>query len=257
MNPASHCYRNQDALKSCGEMQETLTRYQNGENRTILFRDLVVGAIRQYQHKGAVILDIGCGHGFHGEIELQQSIADACHRMIGVEPDGSVAPPAFFSEIHRCTFDQAPISPGSVDVAYSVFVLEHIDKPALFWRKLFDCLVPGGVFWGFTVDSRHCFSLISQMTEMLCLKDLYMNWLRGHRAKDRYENYPVMYRANSPRAILPYTKGFRAIEMASMHRAGQMDFYFPRPLRRFSRSLERLCMALGLPGSILMIKLTK
>jgi SAM-dependent methyltransferase len=239
------------------ELQDALDRYRSGELRTIVFRDLVLGSIRQFPAETAVVLDIGCGHGFHGELELQRSLAVAGGRFIGVEPDQEITPPPFFTELHRCTFEQAPLAPDSVQVAYAVFVLEHIHDPAAFWKRLYACLAPGGVFWGFTVDRRHWFSVISQLAEALRLKGLYMTRLRGRRTQDRYEDYPVFYRANSPRAIGSQVKSFQRAAFASMHRVGQTDFYVPRPLRWFSHALERLCMAAGLPGSILIVKLTK
>lgn len=239
------------------ELRQALDRYRNGELRTIIFRDLVLGSIRQFPAGTTVVLDIGCGRGFHGELELQRSLAVASGRFIGVEPDNEITPPAFFTELHRCPFEQAPLAPESVQVAYSVFVLEHIRDPTAFWKKLYACLAPGGVFWSFTVDRRHWFSMVSQLTEVLRLKGLYMNRLRGRRTQDRYENYPVLYRANSPRAIGSQVKSFQHSAFASMHRVGQTDFYVPRRLRWFSHALERLCMAAGLPGSILIVKLTK
>jgi 2-polyprenyl-3-methyl-5-hydroxy-6-metoxy-1,4-benzoquinol methylase len=106
-------------------------------------------------------LDIGCGHGFDGDGDLQRSLAEQANRFIGIEPDTQIQPPAYFTEVHPCTFEDAPLAPDSVHAAYSAFVLEHVEQPALFWRKLHGCLAPGGVFWGFTVDARHPFSAVS------------------------------------------------------------------------------------------------
>ena len=86
----------------------------------------------------------------------------------------------------------------AVHVAYSAFVLEHLPRPFRFWRALHNCLVQGGVFWGFTVDSRHPFAAASASRAGLHVKDRYLDWLRGSRGTERYENYRTFYSANTP-----------------------------------------------------------
>ena len=58
-------------------------------------------------------------------------------------------------------------------------------------------LLPGGVFWGVAVDARHPFALASTLLAKLRMKDLYLNWLHGERGSNRYENFPIFYRANT------------------------------------------------------------
>ncbi|HVS37882.1 MAG TPA: methyltransferase [Gemmataceae bacterium] len=239
------------------ELSQAAARYQCGESRKIVFFDLVLESVRKWPLTTATVLDIGCGHGFDGDAGLQQSIAEEASRFIGIEPAKDVPLPAFLTDLHPCTFEEARLQPDSVHVAYSAFVLEHVEHPSVFWEKLYQCLVPGGVFWGFTVDGRHLFSIASQMTGALKFKDAYLNWLRGRRGVDRYENYRTFYRANTPAGISRHTRAFRRADYLSVHRVGQLNYYFPRRLWPVLHWMERLSMRLRLPGSILIVRLEK
>ncbi|HLJ12122.1 MAG TPA: class I SAM-dependent methyltransferase, partial [Planctomycetaceae bacterium] len=145
------------------ELKNAQSRYLAGEPRGRVFRDLVVNSIAQSRRNSRPsILDIGCGHGFMGDTSLQHSIISQGAHAVGIEPDAEIEVSQVFTEVHRTTFELAPLASGSIDVAYATFVLEHVSDPARFWGKLYECLAPGGVFWGFTVDARHPFCFASQ-----------------------------------------------------------------------------------------------
>src|SRR5256885_8028665 len=55
--------------------------------------------------------------------------------------------------------------------------------------------------------------------------------------QQRYENYPVFYRSNSPTQIDALTTRFARRDYFNFYRAGQCSEYFPRVLR--PRSEER------------------
>lgn len=241
------------------EWQAYVDRFRQGEWRGTIFRDLVLRDVRTFRDRNIspVLLDIGCGHGFDGDLVLQQSIAAAAGRYLGVEPASDVTPADVFARVHRCRFEDAPLEPGSVHVAFAVMVLEHLDEPGRFWHKVHDVLAPDGVFWGFTVDARHWFVNASLAMEKLRIKDLYLNLLHGRRGEDRYNNYGVFYRSNTPGAIASQTAEFSSMTELNFHRVGQMDYYVPRPLRWMSRTLDRAALRAGWPGSILAVRLTR
>jgi SAM-dependent methyltransferase len=238
-------------------MSRALARYRNGEDRDQIFRDLILDSVHGFAPEARTVLDIGCGHGFDGNAELQRSIAAQATRFIGVEPDQGIAAPDYFTEFHHTSLEDAPIAPGSAHVAYSAFVLEHVENPLQHWQKLHQSLVPGGVFWGFTVDGRHPFSLASEALGKLRLKDYYLDRLRGERGTERYENYPTFYRANTPRQIRRHARMFKSAAFQTVHREGQLNYYFPRWAWRLVHLAERLSIKLNLPGSILVVRLQK
>lgn len=236
-----------------------LERYRQGEWRAPVFRDLVLhdaGKLRR-ERDGIAVLDIGCGGGFDNDPRLQREIASVAESYVGVEPDEEIELEEIFSEVHRSFFEDAELAEESIDLAFTVMVLEHIEHPELFWKKLHAVLRPGGVFWGFTMDSRHAFVYASSLFEKLHIKDAYLNLLHGKRGERRYENYGVFYRSNNPRQIEKQTAFFSDTLVLNFSRVGQLDFYFPRSLRWAGRAFDRFAIGLNLPGSLLAVRVVK
>ena len=235
-----------------------MERYRDGEWRATVFRDMVLADIRRLASVRPVrVLDIGCGKGFDDSPQLQAELAAACDRYDGVEPDTEIVPSPVVREAYRCGFEEAPIEPGSIDVACSVMVLEHLERPAVFWDKLREVLADGGVFWGFTIDARHPFAHASTLMKRLGVKEWYLNRLHGTTDDGRYENYPVHYRSNRPRDVHRLAAGFASVECVNFHRMGQLDYYLPRGLRWAGRLADRMVVASGAPGNIMAVRAEK
>ncbi len=230
--------------------------YRKGQWRAPVFHDMILDEARRRPGRLA-FLDIGCGSGFDNNVELQQSLASEAGRYVGVEPDPRISLGPHFDEVHRCAFEEAPLEPGSVDIAFANFVLEHVPTPERFWKKLYDVLAEDGVFWGFTVDGRNFFAVASQTTEFLGVKRAYFRWLHRDSSLRNFEHYPTHYRANTPRQISRYTRSFSRVEFTSLHRVGQLDYCVPRLLRPLAHVCDRIIIAGGLPGSVLLVRLQK
>jgi SAM-dependent methyltransferase len=231
-------------------------RYRNGECRDRIFYDMILedaGA----RSRPLTVLDIGCGKGFDTDIPLQQAMARVADRYVGVEPDPDVTPGAYFSEVHRCLFEDAPAPPGSVHVAFAIMVLEHLPRPQAFWDKVYDVLADGGVFWGLTVDARHWFTHASLWTERLKIKEIYLRALHGRRGAERYENYPTYYRSNTPDRIAAYTERFRSRECVNFGRVGQLTPLFPRFIHPLVKALDRRAERRRRPGALLAVRIAK
>jgi SAM-dependent methyltransferase len=233
-----------------------LERYRAGEWRDRIFRDMILDDVRK-AGEGLTFLDIGCGRGFDGDVPLQESIARVAGRFIGIEPDRDVHPGGYFTEVHSCLFEEAPVAAASVDVAYAIMVLEHLAEPQRFYDKLWDVLAPGGVFWGLTVDARHWFCRWSRGFDRLHIKDVYLRFLLGRRGEERYENYPVFYRSNSPEQIEPLARRFSSCDFFNFARVGQCSSYFPRPLRPFVNAWDRRSFRRNRPGVLLAVRVQK
>lgn len=229
---------------------------QEGVWRDRIFHDLILDDARRLGRR-PTILDIGCGRGLDGDLPLQRSIAAAADRFIGVEPDPAIKLGEFFTESHCCLFEDAPLAPGSIDIAYAVMVMEHIPDPERFWAKLREVLADGGVFWGMTVDGRHPFCRSSNLLERLRLKDLYLNLLFGKRGTERYENYPTFYRTNTPEAVARDARAFHDVQSLSLSRPGLWSSTYPRPLRPFIDALDRRRIRHDRPGILLLVRAVK
>ncbi|GGN05015.1 SAM-dependent methyltransferase [Terrabacter tumescens] len=90
---------------------------------------------------GAVVLDVGGGPGYFAD-----AFADAGARYAGVDPDvgeltarGSVG-----ANMLRASGLALPIATGSVDVAYSSNVLEHVPEPEAMAEEMVRVARPGG-----------------------------------------------------------------------------------------------------------------
>ena len=245
--------------KDSQEWGSYLQRYHNGEWRAPIFRDMVLADAEAIKQKlGELkILDIGCGGGFDSNALLQQSISQIASQYIGIEPDTDIELESIFSSTHRCIFEDAPIISESIDIAFAVMVLEHFEHPQIFWNKVHNILKKGGVFWGFTVDARHWFVFASLLTEKLGIKNWYLNRLHGIRGKDRYENYGVYYRSNTPEQIEKLTGAFSSSIVLNFNRVGQIDYYFPKKFRWVGRAIDSIAIRMGLPGSLIAIRAEK
>lgn len=166
------------------DWDQYIRRYQDGEWRSPIFRDMVLDDAQKAGTR-LTFLDIGCGNGFDGCWKLQESLSDIAGNYIGIEPDKGVSTGPYLSEIHRCQFEQATLEPQSVDIAFAVMVLEHIREPKAFWNKLHEVLCDGGIFWGFTVDARHWFRKASVLAELLRIKKLYLRAVARHDDRNR------------------------------------------------------------------------
>jgi SAM-dependent methyltransferase len=233
-----------------------LERYRGGECRDRIFHDMILEDARA-RPRPLTILDIGCGKGFDTDVPLQESMARAADRYVGVEPDPTVTPGGYFAEVHRCFFEDAPVPPASVDVAFAIMVLEHLPRPQAFFEKLWDVLKDGGVFWGLTVDGRHWFTRASLWSERLKIKELYLRAMHGRRGVERYESYPAYYRSNTPAQISVYTRPFRSAECVNFARVGQLNVLFPRFVHPLVNALDRRAQRRGRPGTLLAVRVVK
>jgi SAM-dependent methyltransferase len=216
-------------------------RFAAGEWRAELFADLL---IREFSGLGAAPLtavDVGCGHGFDGDAALQRKLGQDIGTFIGIEPDSAITIDPCFHVIHRSVLEEAPIEPDSVDLCYSTMVLEHVADPEEHWKKIHSILRPGGVYWGFTVDGAHWFTKFSQLSEVLAVKNSWLNIVSGRPGKDRYENYPTHYRSNTPEQLRRLTGRFSCVDLVFFRQPGQAARYFPPRIKWVAAFLDTLC----------------
>lgn len=230
-----------------------MQRYRTGEWRTLLFRDLILADVVRMQGP-LTFLDVGCGRGFDDDPRIQKTLSERCSHFIGVEPDTQMKLGDWFDELHRSVLEEAPIEPGSVDIGWAVMVLEHLSDPGSFWRKIYQSLRVGGVFWAFTVDRRHLFPWLVRGMDRIGLKDRYLRRLHGVQNHSVYEHYPTRYLSNSPRQIASHVQSFRRCDLINFSRVGQVDGYLPEMARPFAHLLDRLQNAVGLPGVLLAVR---
>jgi SAM-dependent methyltransferase len=237
-----------DAIAGEGdEWSVRLARLRTEEWRTPIFFEIVsqeIGA--RTGARRPTVLDIGCGLGFDTHLQYQQALSTQAGRFIGIEPDRAIDPPKLFTEVYHTTLEEAPIAPGSVDVAYAIMVLEHVAEPAAFWSKLHEILAPGGVFVAFSVNGAHWFASIARFMSIIKLKSSYLDLLRGKRGTgiERYDDYPVYYRTNTVRQIRRHARQFRVIRTDLFGATGNVASYAPSRLQPTVRAVDSLAYRL-------------
>ena len=106
-------------------------------------------------------------------------------------------------------------------------------------------------------DCRHWFSQVSLWFQRLAIKDLYLNVLLGRRGEERYENYPVSYRSNSPQQIAAFTPKFAKRDCINFSRVGQCSSYFPRAFRPLVGAWDSWAIQRQWPGTLLAVRVQK
>jgi SAM-dependent methyltransferase len=195
------------------------------------FVDLVQDVILSQRGLRCVV-DIGCGRGIGTSADMFARLRPECDELIGVEPDKSIEPAAgVFTAFHRSTFEECEIPDGSVDVAFSCMVMEHVTDPAAFMSRLYRALRPGGQYIFMTVNSAHYFGIISNALRRLGLDEQVLRLVRGRQSVDSY-HYPTAYRFNDPACIsrVCRSSGFAEPRFVFAEHPGA-QCYFPGPTK--------------------------
>jgi len=92
----------------------------------------------------ARVLDVGCGDGFH--LDLLRRYGPAGWQLFGVDTDvrAVVAARRRQLDVELSTIEDAPIEPGSIDLALCIQTIEHVADPVAVLRAIARVLRPGG-----------------------------------------------------------------------------------------------------------------
>lgn len=154
------------------------------------------------------VLDVGAGAGDRNTYQLRGK----CREIVGVDRDPRVMNNPLLDRGYFCESDSLPFEDASFDLAFSIYVLEHVEAPTLFAKEIRRVLRPGGRFLALTPNFLHYVSLISWMTPTTFHK--WLNQKRGRPAKD---THPTFYRMNTPSRLrgIFETEGFdtKVLEM--------------------------------------------
>lgn len=218
-----------------------------------LFR-LVKTLIRK-RGKPVTVLDIGCGTGIGRNREMQHEIRILTDHYWGVEPDTDVDhEQGLFDRVAPTLLEDSDIPANSIDIAYAFMVMEHVENPEGFLKKVNEVLKPGGVFI-FGSPNRHSFfGIMAVWTEKLKIADFLLSLIH---TKDTLEHhYPLAYKINTAKDIRQHSEaaGLRA-RVAYCESPATLRTYFKGPLeifrklivlkRRKIRSPKSLCHIYG------------
>jgi SAM-dependent methyltransferase len=193
------------------------------------------------------VLDVGGGCHASGRLPAVRRRAG---RLVSVDP-ADRGPDASDADEHwRQTLeDFAADHAEQFDVAFAVYVLEHVTDPAAFTRAAARVLRPGGVFLALTPHLSHYFGVTTWATSRLGVSEWLLPRLRD---PERVVEYHVRteYRLNTVHALTRHLDraGFRRAEFRMWDLPRLYQPYLPGPTKALAPVWTRAAYRLGRPG---------
>lgn len=193
--------------------------------------------------KGAAVLNIGAGANRSGDLSRVRARAG---RLVGLDPSDRINQNVHLDERYQQSLEQfAPGHPDEFDMAFSVFVLEHVADPEGFADSCAQVLKPGGTLMGLTVNKWHYFGLTTWAATRLGVSE----WLLGKVRHDVDYHYPTEYRCNTVGALSRVLAGagFRSVEFRMWDLPRLYEPYLPGPVVGVAWAWQRTVYGLGQP----------
>jgi len=219
---------------------------------------LIVNELRR--RRAPKVLDIGCGHGIGTFVDYQWMIKRFCGDFQGVEPD-PVVPIAdgLFDRFQRTTLENADLPDSYFDLAYSVFVMEHVSDPAGYFRAAYRVLKPGGSILQMTPNAAAFFGFVSRWLHRAHVDEM-LHKLMFKNAEVKPEHYEVASLCNTRREFQRFATpaGFGEPEIAYFQLDG-LQGYFPGPTKVVYHALMAKRKLLRSPGALdtMVVRLTR
>ena len=189
--------------------------------------------------RAKVVAEVGCGRGAPVRDEpggAWQDLRGPGRTVIGIDIDPVGSDNPVVDEFRLIGADGSwPLDDGSVDLAVSDFVLEHVDDPHAFVAELTRVLRPGGVFVARTVSRFSPLSLVARVVPNR-LHPRVVGVLQPGRQE--HDVFPTEYKMNSRRALASLFDP--SFEWAAASRTGLEQYLLRWPrLARFVNAVER------------------
>ena len=182
---------------------------------------------------GADVLDIGAGCNRSGSL---YAIRRRGPHLVGVDPAPSIRRNRVLDERHQQPLeDFAETHEAAFDVAFAVFVLEHVADPVAFSRACARVLRPQGSLFGLTLNKYQYFGFVTWMTSRLGITERALATL--HRAHGHGHHVPTVYRMNSPGQVSRHLQeaGFSSVHFRMFDKPEQYAWYLPGPMKAAPR----------------------
>jgi SAM-dependent methyltransferase len=153
------------------------------------------------------VLDLGAGAG---EINTH-ALKGRVRRLVGVDVDPRVATNPLLDAGIRADIARLPFRDSSFDVVFSIYVMEHVERPGDLVLEIARVLRPGGVCLLLTPNTLHYVTLVSQLTPTR-----FHKWVNRKRGRSGHDTFPTVYRLNSRRALDGHFSG-AGLERVSIH----------------------------------------
>jgi SAM-dependent methyltransferase len=193
------------------------------------------------------VLNVGGGCNASGRFPAVRRRAG---RLVSVDPHASVHEDSDADEHWQQTLeDFAPGHAEQFDVAFAVYVLEHVTDPTTFTRATARVLRRGGTFLAITPSLWHYFGMATWATTRLGLDEWLLPRLREPEQVSEY-HFRTEYRLNSIRSLTHHLEdaGFSSVEFRMWDLPRLYEPYLPDAVKWFAPTWSRAAYALGRPN---------
>ena len=194
----------------------------------------------------ARVLNIGAGSNLSGALKPVRHRAGV---LVGVDPHSSIHDNTTLDEGHHLSMeDYAATGPEPFDLAFSVWVLEHVADPEVFTSACARVLKPGGVLMGMTVNMWHYFGLATWAATRAGVADRVLPHLRPQNQVDNY-HFATEYRLNTIRRMSRHLEnsGFDSVEFRCWDLPSMYEPYLPSPVRGVAGLYNKAVYRIGSP----------
>jgi len=147
------------------------------------------GLLDQFLRPDFRVLDIGAGAGELNAYQLRGRVRE----IIGVDLDPRVQTNPLLDRGIVGNATALPLEDRSVDLAFSIYMMEHVARPASFIREIRRVLRPGGFYLALTPNVRHYVCLASRITP-----ECFHRWFRRrHMNVNEDDTFGTYYRLNT------------------------------------------------------------
>ncbi len=196
--------------------------------------------------QGGRVLNIGAGKNLSGRLRPVRRRAGC---LVGIDPDSAIHDNDTLDERHQATLQEyARQDPEPFDLAFSVFVLEHVSDPRTFVDAAARVLRPGGVLMGLTVNKWHYFGLATWAATRTGVSEPLLRRLRPAEQVASY-HFATEYRINTIRAVTSHLRhsGFASVEFRCWDLPTLYEPYLPPRVRGFATAYDRWVYRIGSP----------
>ncbi len=191
-------------------------------------------------------LNIGAGRNVSGPL---RAVRAKVGHLVGIDPDPSIWDNDHVDERHQLSLEEyGATRPDPFDLAFSVFVLEHVARPEAFTAAAAAVVRPGGSFMALTVNKWHYFGLSTWALTRLHLADRLLPHLRPAVQVEAY-HFATEYRLNTAHSIRRHlaAAGFRAVDFRYWDLPLMYEPYLPGPTKGIAGPYHRAVYRWGQP----------
>lgn len=194
-------------------------------NRYEFFTSLILKEI----HENSVVIEIGAGKGL---CRYVKNISDKAGKLVGVDPSQHIENNPYIHDYIKAPFEEAKISNNSVDIIYSIYVMEHIENPDHLFSKVNNTLKKNGKMYFITPNRTHYFVFFSRLAEKLNIKNYWVEKVMGATVNLAY-GFKSYYSINDEDTIQKLTRqhGFGECEIIYFDSPGEIAKYLPKWLK--------------------------